>query len=295
MKIGFPCMGSNLPWQAIKTFRLASYSDARVHEAVQHNLTSLQRILEYNVAEGLLFFRLSSDLIPFASHPVNTYPWREVFAGQFRRLGQFIRAFHLRISAHPDQFTLINSPDEDIFQRSVAELEYHADVMDLLGLDTTAKIQIHVGGVYGAKEQSILRFIERYQTLSPAVRRRLVIENDDRLYSFADCWRIHEVTGIPILFDSFHHSLNHNGSSLEETLPRFVESWEERDGLPMLDYSSQEEGKRTGTHCGAIDLDDFAGFIRASAGYDFDIMLEIKDKETSALRARDLLLERQRI
>lgn len=295
MKLGYPCLGSALPWQGSKTFRLASYSPERLHEAVQYNITSLEKTLEWNMAHGLMFFRISSDLVPFASHPVNQYPWADVFAGQFRRIGQFIRGYGMRMSMHPDQFVLINSPSEDIFERSVAELEYHARVLDSLGLDRSHKLQIHVGGVYGDKELSIQRFIERYRTLSATVRGRLVIENDDRLYTFADCQRIHDATGIPVLFDSFHHLLNNNGTSLRDTFPLFLKTWNSEDGTPMMDYSSQEDGKRVGTHCTALDPQDFRQFLDAADGFDFDLMLEIKNKELSARQAHQILVEHQRL
>jgi|SRR5579883_1665439 len=295
MKLGYPCLGSALPWQGSKTFRLASYSPERVHEAIQYNITVLEKTLEWNLAHGLLFFRVSSDLVPFASHPVNQYPWADVFGGQLRRIGQFVRGHNMRLSMHPDQFVLINSPTEDIFHRSVAELEYQSRVLDVMGMDRSHKLQIHVGGVYGDKEASIQRFIQRYALLSEGVRARLVIENDDRLYTFADCQRIHDATGVPVLFDCFHHALNNGGPNLRETFPQFLSTWSQADGTPMMDYSSQECGKRVGTHCTSLDPEDFRRFLDEVEGYDFDLMLEIKDKELSARQAFAILREHHRL
>ena len=115
---------------------------------------------------------------------------------------------------HPDQFTLVNSPDPEIFKRSAAELAYHARVLDLLGLDLTARIQIHVGGVYGDKAASLDRFCRRFERLPAAVRRRLAVENDDRLYRVSDCLLISRRTGVPVIFDSFHHRLNSGGEGV---------------------------------------------------------------------------------
>jgi UV DNA damage endonuclease len=196
---------------------------------------------------------------------------------------------------HPDQFTLINSPDEDIFRRSVAELEYHARVLDLMGLDGSARIQIHAGGVYNDKAASIDRFCSRFERLPDAVRRRLVLENDDRLYRVADCLLISRRTGVPVLFDSFHHRLNSCGESVAEALANAAATWKRADGPPMVDYSSQKKGARAGSHAESIDLRHFAGFIAATAAMDFDLMLEIKDKEKSAVRARRQLVKMGRI
>jgi UV DNA damage endonuclease len=164
MKIGYPCINSSLSCRSSKTFRLASYSEERMRQCIENNLDCLSRVLEYNLKHGLLFFRITSDLIPFASHPVCTFPWQSVYRSNFAELGEFIREKGLRVSMHPDQFVLINAVNEDIFQRSVSEILYHARVLDLFGLDETAKIQIHVGGVYHDKAESIKRFIDRYKT-----------------------------------------------------------------------------------------------------------------------------------
>jgi UV DNA damage endonuclease len=102
---------------------------------------------------------------------------------------------------HPDQFVLINSPKEWIVDSSVRELTYHCSILDLMGLVESAKIQVHVGGAYGDKIWAMKTFEKNYNTfLSPNVRKRLVIENDDRLYNVNDCLIIHDRTGVPILF-----------------------------------------------------------------------------------------------
>jgi len=120
---------------------------------------------------------------------------------------------------HPDQFVFINSLNQEIFRRSLKELLYHSDILDLLGLDTSAKIQIHVGGVYGDKHKSINRFVSRLQKLEENLKGHLVIENDIR-YNLKDCIQIHKITDTPVLFDSLHHELNNSGEKLSEALER---------------------------------------------------------------------------
>jgi UV DNA damage endonuclease len=285
VKIGYPCINRSIGCSANRTFRLASYSRDRLRETVEGNLACLRRILAFNREHGILFFRITSDLVPFASHPVMDFPWQDHFRDEFREIGREIRDSGTRISMHPDQFVLINAPDTGIVERSVAELRYHAGVLDLMELDTTAKIQIHVGGVYDDREESIRRFVTRAGSLPEAVLRRLVIENDDLRFSLADCLRVHGETGLPILFDVFHHELLNHGESLSHALGLAAGTWGSRDGLPMVDYSSQAEGRRKGTHAAVLDPLLFGGFLRASGPHDMDLMLEIKDKEQSALAA----------
>jgi len=291
MKIGYPCINETLPCSSSTTFRLASYSEERLIQAVTNNLDCLQQILAFNVAHDLLFFRMSSDLVPFASHAVNTFNWQEYFKPTLEKIGNYIKAHNIRISMHPDQFVVINSPTNNIVQNSFQELEYQCAIMDLMGLDKTAKLQIHAGGVYGDKPTAMSRFISAYALLPDHIKARLVIENDDRLYSLADCLIIHEETGIPILFDNFHHECLHNGESMSEALRLAAQTWQPADGILMMDYSSQAPGERKGKHTTAIQLELFRAFLEQLQGLDADIMLEIKNKEASALAAVALLKE----
>jgi len=65
----------------------------------------------------------------------------------------------------------------------------------------------------------------------------------------------------------------------------------------MVDYSSQDIGTinnyrdvmvRKGKHTERIDIKSFKYFIKQTEGLDFDIMIEIKDKEISALKALEI-------
>lgn len=289
MRIGYPCINRSLQCTTGRTFRLRSFSEQRLIETVRQNMACLEEVLRFNAEHGILFFRITSDLVPFASHPVCRLDWAQRFAKEFRRLGAFVRKNGMRISMHPDQFTLLNALDARIVANSLRELEYHAKVLDAMELNTTAKIQLHVGGIYGDREAAIARFIQRYQQLPSTIRRRLVIENDHRLFPLADCMRIHQATGVPILFDTFHHAILNRGETLSTALRMAAGTWRKRDGPLMVDYSSQAAGRPPGCHAPTLDGKDFVAFLRAAEGLNCDVMLEIKDKEKSALRARALV------
>ena len=291
MKLGYPCINRRIGCTASSTFRLASYSEERLTRTVQNNLDCLAKILRYNVKNELLFFRISSDIVPFASHPVCTFDWVGHFSKELKRIGRFIRKNNIRISMHPDQFVLLNARKEDVVERSVKELEYHCALFDEMNLDRTAKIQLHVGGVYGDKGQAMERFVDRYHTLSPSLKCRLIVENDDRLFSLKDCLSLHGKVGIPVLFDSFHHQCLNHGETVRQGLAAAAETWQKDDGVPMVDYSSQQRGHRLGTHARTIDVSHFTQVLSETHGLDFDIMLEIKDKEKSALKALKVLKE----
>jgi len=289
MKLGYPCKNWSIDCIGDKTFRLKSYSEHRLIDTIQNNLECLKEMLTFNVKHHLLFFRISSDIIPFASHPINTFDWRDYFLDTFEDIGTLISLNNIRISMHPDQFIVLNSPKHDVVQRSIEELRYHADLLDLLQCDSTAKIQLHVGGIYNDKQKSLQRFIERYNDLPNSIRKRLVIENDDTRYSVNNCIHIFKETKIPILLDVFHHSLLNNNESLEKVLMETSRTWHKKDGVLMVDYSEQAPGLRKGSHTKSLTVSKFKKFLELSKPYDFDIMLEIKDKEQSALRALNIV------
>jgi len=295
MRIGYPCINRSIGCTPSHTFRLASYSDERLRATVQANLSCLRSILEYNVRQGMFFFRITSDMIPFASHPICRFPWQEQFFDEFQGLGEYSKKHRFRISMHPDQFVLLNTPNKDVLRRSIDELVYHVRILDLMGLDRSAKIQLHVGGVYGNKVESMERFIHVYDRLDDSIRQRLVIENDERLYAVSDCLAIHQRTGVPVLFDRFHHAIKNQKETVKDLLPALKKTWKSADGIPMIDYSSQQPGKRVGAHTEHIDTADFARFLAETSPMDCDIMLEIKDKEKSALAALDVACDDPRL
>jgi len=295
MKIGYPCLNHSLECKGNRTFRLHSYSEDKIKQTIKNNLDCLFCILKFNLNNDILFFRISSDIIPFASHPICTFPWQNYFSNHLKEIGRFIINNDIRISMHPDQFIVINSLREDVIKRSLTEIIYHNEILDLMGLDSTAKIQIHVGGVYGDKSNSIKRFIDNYKSLDSSIKNRLVIENDDKSYCIDDCIGIFQRINIPVLFDYFHHSLYNNHESLHKIFESCRKTWKEKDGFLMVDYSSQNPMKPRGSHADKLDHSNFIDFIKLSKSYDFDIMLEIKNKEQSAMEAIKLLNSDKRL
>ena len=263
---------------------------------VWQNLCCLTEILRYTAENGMLFFRVGSGLIPFASHPILDVDWVSEYSDKLIELGEYCMNNNLRLSFHPDQFCLINAIDEELIERSIWELEWHCQFFDAMKLDDTHKVQIHVGGVYGNKQHALDRWCHVYNNrLSEQIKRRLVIENDDKLFTVRDCLYIHEHSklggingcGVPILFDNLHHACLHNNESMTDALQSCLHTWTARDGIPLTDYSTQDTNKlnKLGAHTEVIDDIHFQSYIQHTTHLQFDIMLEIKGKERSALLA----------
>lgn len=188
MKIGYPCLNYSVNCTSYATFRLKNYSEKNLKEKIKNNLDCLSRILHYNLPNNLLFFRLSSDLIPFASHPICSFPWQTYFQPQFREIANFIQRHKFRISMHPEQFVMFNSPHSKVVKNSIVKLNYHANLMESLSLNSAHKIQIHVGGKYNNKKEGLKKFISSYKNLSPKIKKQLVIENNDKVITSRTVW-----------------------------------------------------------------------------------------------------------
>lgn len=289
MKIGYPVSNLGLGCTTSHTFRLATLNEERLYSTIEQNLDCLEHTLAWNIANGILFYRISSSLIPFASHVSMAIDWQSRFAERLLKIGNYIRENKMRISMHPGQFVVINSPVDAVYAASVRELQYHADLLRLLGLDSSHKFQIHLGGLHGDAAGSMQLFIDRYNDLPAEVRKHLAIENDERTASLQDCLQIHAACGIPIVFDTLHHQVRNGGETVLKALRLAAETWSADDGVPMIDYSTQNPDKKVGAHSITLDVEKFRSFVKSLRGFDIDIMLEIKNKEASALQAKTVL------
>ena len=290
MKIGYACICLD-PQFHFETCIQKFATESRLRNIIRANLATLQKLLEYNAGHSIRMYRLSSDLIPFGSSPVNTIPWLEEFAAQFQSLGDYVREHGMRVSLHPGQYCVINSPREEVVTRSIDELLYHASILEAMGLDATHKMILHVGGIYGDKQQAMQRFARVYRRLDPIIQKHLIIENDDRYYTIEDVLYLSVQLSIPVVFDNLHHAILPPAleRSQLEWLWLVADTWKKEDGIMKIHFCQQDVKKRKGAHAMHIDADTFLEFIREREGLDMDIMLEVKDKNISAIKCRNLL------
>jgi UV DNA damage endonuclease len=289
LRLGYACVNTQLPSPA-RTARLSNLTGDRILALIDGNLDALEAILRWNRAHGIRVFRLSSNVIPFASHPANDVRWWEIFASRLAQLGRLVRAAGMRISTHPGQYIVLSSTREDVVAAAVAELEYQDRLLTALGLDCSHKIVLHPGSGRPDPDSARERFAAGYERLSAGAAARLTIENDER-WPLATALAWAERLGVPVVFDAFHHQLAPSLEELDvrELVQRAGETWRRQDGRQEVHFSTQAPGKRAGAHAETIDLDAFAKFVCEVGDLPLDCILEVKDKERSVLRAHELL------
>lgn len=287
MSIGYACLTRGVNDLRYKTCRKQNATKENLAQLIEHNLAVLEDMIDYNQQQGIKLFRMSSDIIPFGSDfEVNDLNWSELFKTCFERIGSKIRRNQIRVSMHPGQYTVLNSPNPDVVSRAMDDLKYHTQFIDNLGVGPEHKIILHIGGVYGDKESAFDRFIEVYARLEDAVKDRLIIENDDRLFTIEDVLKISDQTGAPVVYDNLHHYIN--GGKLDRSGAYWIEkakaTWKDQDGKAKVHYSQQQYGAREGAHSYTVRIKEFLRYYQSVEPLNVDIMLEVKDKNLSAVK-----------
>jgi UV DNA damage endonuclease len=289
--LGYACINLSLGCTTGHTLRLANLTADKVGGVIAANLNNLESILEWNLARGIRFFRVSSEVIPFAGHASFPIVWQEAFAARLAEIGAFVAANGVRLSVHPGQYTVLNSPRPEVAASALAELEYHAQF--IRGVDPAqGTVTLHVGGAYGDKATAKATFRKNFVRLSPLAQATLILENDDKVYHALEVLELCEALGLPMVFDLFHHKCHHRGESWREglmpLLARVVATWQGRaeGGVPKFHLSSLKAGSRT-SHADTIEQADFEEFVALLAGIGddepYDLMLEAKLKDKALL------------
>ncbi len=273
------------------------------------SLGYLHEIFHYLAKHQIRMYRMSSDIAPYATHPDMPQFHTQIreSAADLAALGKAAREHDIRLSFHPSQYVILNSPDPKLTQKSVADLVAQAEMLDLMEQGPEACLVIHVGGTYGDRSASCRRWSSTFPTLPEPVRRRLVLENDDIRFSAGDVLSIHEETGVRLIFDHQHFwCLNPERLDLRTTVAKFLASWP--TGVrPKIHYSSprtefrevKRKNRKTGKaetatlppiwtgHADFVNPFEFATFLRVVEGLpDFDVMIEAKAKDLALRRTR---------
>jgi UV DNA damage endonuclease len=287
MNLGYACINLSLGKKVTtnRTMIKKTFIDKGldyVSDLVLQNVADLEKIIDWNEANDIKLYRMSSDMFPWATEYTfeQLKDWKEISI-ILKRCGDKAKQYNQRLSFHPGPFNVLTSPKENVVLNTIADLEVHGRIMDAIGLSQTPynKINIHCNGVYGDKKSAMDRFIDNFGRLSKSVQNRLTVENDDKasMYSVKDLMYIHQKIGIPIVFDYHHHKFCTGDLTEEQALRLAVSTWP--DGIvPAVHYSESAIGKKPQAHSDYI-------FERIDTyGIEVAIMVEAKKKDLTILK-----------
>jgi UV DNA damage endonuclease len=251
----------------------------------RRNLANTLRILRANCCDRIQVYRLSSKLIPLCTHPAfQNWDYVRDLKEDFQVIGAFIRENRLRVSLHPNHFTLLNSPKPEVLDASLRDLDYHVTMLETMGLSETAKLVIHVGGKYQDRRQALARFKSNFAVLPTRIKIRLTLENDDRCFTAAEVLQLSQELGIPMVLDLHHHCLLNNNETLEQLLPAVCTTW--TDLPPKFHLSSPRDTKNPRYHADYINVDRVREFLKIAQKLqrNVDLMIEAKRKDLALLK-----------
>ena len=289
IRYGFACKTVGLPGAAQSSLTLARASRDNLLAVSRNNLGALEAMLRYCRSESLALMRISSDCIPLASHEAIDFDWQAALRPELENLAALARQSGVRLSMHPGQYTVLNSPREDVVRKAVADLAYHAAFLHSLQAGPECRIILHLGGGYGDKPAALQRLRDNLAALPDAILQRLALENDERIYTIEDVLAVCHDFELPAIFDIFHHELNpppHGG--MQHWLDRAGATWNARSGRQKIHYSQQLTGGKPGMHSLTIAMRPFMHMHSLLKERDLDVMLEVKDKNLSAIKCANL-------
>ena len=294
MELGYACINMTLGSQKPKITTNRSmikktFKEKGIPYASElgiQNCRDLSEIIKWNHQNGINFFRLSSDLFPWASeYNLTELPHYNRIKTLLAGAGHLADKYNQRISSHPGPFNVLVSPREHVVQNTITDLTINGEVFDLMGLSRTPynKINIHCNGVYGDKISAMNRFCKNFERLPESVQTRLTVENDDKasMYSVKDLMYIHERIGIPIVFDYHHHKFCTGDLSEEEALNLAVSTWPK--GITPAVHYSESKALNENLKVKPQAHSDYIKKIPNTYGLDVDIMVEAKAKELTVL------------
>jgi len=288
--LGYACINMTLRKDKITTNRsmikrtFLKEGITRSSDLALQNTRDLIEIIKWNHKNGFKLFRMTSDLIPWASEfSLSSMPDYRKISILLNGAGNLAAKYGQRITSHPGPFNVLVSPNERVVNNTIRDLSIHGEIFDLMGLSRTPynKINIHCNGVYGDKQSAMDRFCKNFERLPESVQTRLTVENDDKasMYSVKDLMYIHERIGIPIVFDYHHHRFCTGDLTEQEALELAMSTW--GDIKPVVHYSEsrtlEDETAKPQAHSDYIysKIDTY--------GHDLDIVVEAKAKELTVL------------
>ena len=262
-----------------------NYDTSKLLEITKNNLDSLYEISKYNVKNNFHFYRLTSKLVPLATHDKVDFDYITPLLDEYKKIGKLINDNNIRVDTHPDQYAVLNSMDSKIVKNTVEILEYHYKIMNAIGIKDKIII-LHVGSSACGKKASITRFINNFNKLPDHIKKCIAVENDDKVYNIKDVLELCHKINVPMVLDYHHFICNNEKEDINDYLKEIIDTWDGK--LPKMHFSSPKSKlkKEFRSHSDYINKECFIKFINIlkKQDKDIDIMLEAKAKDDAVSR-----------
>lgn len=261
----------------------------RLAWVTSQNIRNTLRMIHYNIAHEIELYRFSSSIAPLSTHPEVNWDFVDPFREQWLEIGRLVKQHNLRVSFHPNQYTLFTSPRPEVTANAVIDMDYHYRMLEAMGLEDQGLINIHVGGAYGDKKETIGRFYENLKSLPLHIKKRMTLENDDKTYHTEETLEVCLKESIPLVFDYHHHMANLCEPPLKELLPVIFQTWEPMGLKPKIHISSPKSEKAFRSHADFVDPEFILPLIDVlkELKVDVDMMIEAKAKDQALLKLVD--------
>lgn len=295
VRLGYVAIALNLgKVTSSSTFTYARYSKMKseeerlkkLKEITYSNIEALETILNYNIKNNIHFYRLTSNFIPLATHPDVMWDYRKYFEKDFKYIGKIINDSNMRVDAHPDQFNVINSQRDEVVENTIRNLGVQVDLFEAMNIKN-GKMVIHIGSSQGGKEESIKRFINNLNEFPKRISERLILENDDKVFTAKDVLNICQKVELPMVLDAHHHICKNEGEDISEFLEPIFNTWNNDNLPPKIHFSSPKEFENDRKHADFIDVNSFSNFLdmsKKAVNRDFDVMIEAKQKDLAVIK-----------
>ena len=286
IRLGYACISKTLNITSSHTITYTNYEllnnkEEKLKEITNKNLKNLEEILKYNIKNNIHFYRMSSKIIPLATHPKVKINILELYKEKLKYIGHIINENNLRVDIHLDEYCVLNSTNPNIVNSTINIIKFYKNMLKTMNIKSY--MILHVGSSAFGIEKSITRFINNFKKLDEESKNMIILENDDKIFKIEDVLKICKKLNIPMVLDYHHYKCNRI-DSLEEHIKEIIDTW--KNETPKMHLSSKKNNKEFRSHHDYINIEDFIELsnILKKQNKNIDIMIEAKQKDMALFK-----------
>lgn len=286
IRLGYACISKTLAITSSHTITYTNYEllenkKEKLVELTNKNLNNLEEILKYNIKNNIHFYRMSSKIIPLATHPNVNLNLLSIFKDKLEHIGNIIKENNLRVDIHLDEYCVLNSTNPNIVSSTINIIKFYKNMLKAMNIKSY--MILHVGSSAFGIEKSITRFVNNFKKLDKESQKMIILENDDKVFKIEDVLKICNSLNIPMVLDYHHYKCN-RVEQLENYIKEIINTWNGK--TPKMHISSKKNNKEFRSHHDYININDFIELISIlkKENIDIDIMIEAKQKDMALFK-----------